>query len=82
MAIIPDSLRLTPEETTELAEIQRIAKEKHERNRKAALKRGRTDWPLFPFECSWAFEEQFRTQTRQFGLTHFRPKKTGPAWLR
>lgn len=62
--IMPDSLRLTPEEQGKLDEIRRLAKIRHEKARKAALARGRKDFPDLPIECSWAFEEKFRQQER------------------
>lgn len=44
----------------ELEKVRAIARSKHEADRKAAAKRGRKDYPNFPYECSWAFEEEFR----------------------
>ncbi len=58
--LIPDSLRFTPAQEAELAEIRRKAKIRHEKARKAARQRGRKDFPDLPYECSWAFEEEFR----------------------
>ncbi len=60
MSIMPDSMRLTPKQEEQLANIRTVAKARHEKARKAALKRGRTSFPLLPIECSWAYEEQFR----------------------
>lgn len=64
MATMPDSLRLTPAEEQELQGIRTKAKVRHEKARKAAKKRGRKDFPDLPFECSWAYEEQFRRERR------------------
>ena len=65
MALMPDSLRLTPAEQTELDRIRAAARVRHEKARKAAAKAGRKDFPMLPFECSWAYEEQFRRRVRQ-----------------
>jgi len=43
-----------------LEEVKRLAKIRHEKERKAARRRGRKDFPMFPYECSWAFEEEFK----------------------
>ncbi len=43
-----------------LDEIKRLAKIRHEKARRAARRRGRKDFPMLPYECSWAFEEEFR----------------------
>jgi hypothetical protein len=50
---------MTPEMAIELEKIRAAAKERHELNRKAALKRGRKDFPMLPYECSWAYEMEF-----------------------
>lgn len=42
-----------------LKHIRDAAKIRHEKQRKAALKRGRKDFPLLPYECSWAYEQEF-----------------------
>lgn len=62
---IPESLRLTPAEEQELQTIRAAAVIRHERNRKAARRRGRHDFPLLPYECSWAFEVEFLQQRRR-----------------
>jgi hypothetical protein len=62
MAIIPESLKFTPEEQAKLEAIRVKTRARHERERKAAAKRGRKDYPLLPYECSWAYEEQFRRE--------------------
>ena len=41
----------------ELERIRKMAKIRHEKERK---KSKRKDFPLLPYECSWAFEEEFR----------------------
>jgi hypothetical protein len=64
VAMLPDSLRLTAAEQAELSEIQRTAQIEFDKRRKAAAKRGRKDYPAFPFECSWAYETQFLRQKR------------------
>jgi hypothetical protein len=43
-----------------LEEVKRLAKIRHEKERKAARRRGRKDFPMLPYECSWAFEEEFK----------------------
>lgn len=63
MVLMPDSLRLSPAAQSLLEKIRQDARTRHERNRKAAAKRGRVDFPLLPFECSWAYETQF---TREY----------------
>lgn len=49
----------------ELEEIRKTAKIRHERARKAAKRQGRQHFPLLPYECSWAFEEDFRRELEQ-----------------
>lgn len=56
---IPEDLKLTQEEQQQLSEIQAKAKVRHERARRAAAKQGRTDFPMLPYECSWAYEQEF-----------------------
>lgn len=62
--LMPDTLKLTPTEQQALQLTRHYAKLRHERARKAALQRGRRDFPDLPFECSWAYEEEFRRQSR------------------
>lgn len=50
---------LSPEQLKELKDIQSKAKAKHDKAYKAAKARGR-DYPLLPYECSWAYEMEFR----------------------
>jgi len=64
MAIITESLKFTPEEQAKLEAIRVKARARHERERKTAAKRGRKDYPLLPYECTWAYEEQFRREVR------------------
>jgi hypothetical protein len=47
-----------------LAEIKAKAKVRHEKARQAAAKRGRHDFPLLPYECSWAFEEEYKRKNK------------------
>jgi hypothetical protein len=47
-----------------LDEIKRLAKIRHEKARLAARRRGRKDFPMLPYECSWAYEEEYR---RKYG---------------
>lgn len=54
--------RRNPEPSLE--EVKRLAKIRHERERRAARRRGRKDFPMLPYECSWAYEEEYR---RKFG---------------
>lgn len=56
--------RLTPSEEQALETVRVAARARHSRAKAAAKKRGRLDFPLFPFECSWAYEEQFRREVR------------------
>lgn len=58
--MMPESLKFTPEQKEKLETIRVKARERHERARKAAAQRGRKDYPLFPYECSSAYEEEFR----------------------
>lgn len=66
MAQLPDSLRLTESQSDELNRIREAAKRRHARDRKAASKRGRKYFPDLPYECSWAYEQEFmqRVQAR------------------
>lgn len=64
MAVMPESMRLTEDEENQLAVIRKDAKKRHEKARRAARKRGRKDFPDLPFECSWAYEQQFRRKSR------------------
>lgn len=59
--LLPDHLRLSPENEAKLEKIRQKARELHEAKRKAREKRG-LPFPLLPYECSWAFEEEFRRQ--------------------
>ena len=61
---LPESLKLTPVEQNKLDAIRVTARVRHELERKAARKRGRIHFPPLPFECSWAYEEQFRRTIR------------------
>ena len=54
---------MTPQQQEELERIKDIARQDHERKRRAAKARGRVDFPLLPYECSWAFEEEFKRET-------------------
>lgn len=53
---------LSVSERIKLSDIQSAAKVRHEKARKAARKKGRKDYPMLPYECSWAFEEEFRKE--------------------
>lgn len=59
MAMLPDNMRLTDDEVKELEEIRQAARILHEKERKAARGRGRKDFPASPYECSWAYEQEF-----------------------
>lgn len=50
---------------TELETVRVEARARHEAARKAAKARGRLDFPLLPFECSWAFEVKFERDYRR-----------------
>lgn len=50
------------DEKTALENVKIRAKIRHEKARKAAAKRGRKDFPMLPYECSWAFEQEFHRQ--------------------
>lgn len=57
--------KLTDDDMAELHDIKSAARKQHERNRKLAAKRGK-QIPLLPYECSWAFEEEFaREKTKE-----------------
>jgi hypothetical protein len=64
MAKMPDHLKLTPDEQAQLDAIKQEAKIRHEKERKAAKRQGRVDFPALPYECSWAYEEEFRKRVR------------------
>mgnify|MGYP001609128963 CR=1 FL=1 len=51
---------MTESQLAVLFDIRHHAKIRHEKARLSALKRGRTSFPMLPFECSWAFEEEWR----------------------
>ena len=59
MAIMPDTLRLSPVQELTLASIRAEAVRRHEKARKAAKARGREHFPDLPYECSWAFETEW-----------------------
>lgn len=46
----------------ELEAVRKVARDRHEKARRAAKARGRHDFPDLPWECSWAFEEELRTK--------------------
>ncbi len=52
------------EEDLDLSEIRSRAKVRHERERRNAKKRGRVNYPLLPYECSWAYEIAFEEKRR------------------
>lgn len=60
---MPDSMRLTAEEQAELDALKAKARAVHLRAYKRAKKKGR-DYPLLPYECSWAFEMEFLRRKR------------------
>ena len=62
--VVPEALRLAPHEQAELDRIKDAARERHREVYKARTKRG-LPYPESPFECSWAFEEQFRRSLRK-----------------
>jgi len=45
-----------------LENIRIRARKRHELARKAAKARGRLDFPMLPYECSWSFEMEFDRQ--------------------
>lgn len=59
MKVGADYFKLTPNEQFDLDTIRSKAKIKHEKARRAAKQRGRKDYPLLPYECSWAYEMEF-----------------------
>jgi hypothetical protein len=65
MALMPDSLRFTPAEEAQLEAIRVVARKRHQLARLAARRRGRVDFPESPYECSWAYEQEFRRKVRQ-----------------
>ena len=72
MAIMTERLRLTEEEKSALQKIIAEAKVRHEKKRQALARRGRGSFPDLPFECSWAFEEEYRKTCR---AKHGPPKR-------
>jgi hypothetical protein len=60
----PASLRLTPDEEAQLAEVRRQADIRFDKFKKAERFKGRVDFPPLPYERSWAFEEEFRRRVR------------------
>jgi hypothetical protein len=60
MAVMPDEMRLTDVEQGTLDVIKVAARKRHEQVRRAARRDGRHDFPMLPYECSWAYEEDFR----------------------
>ena len=64
MSVMPQDLRFTPDEEQALEAVRVVARTRHARAKAAARARGRLDFPLLPFECSWAYEEQFRREVR------------------
>jgi hypothetical protein len=64
MALIPDSFQFTEQEASYLEVLKTRAKARHEQARKEAKRRGRHDFPMLPYECSWAFEEKYRKVCR------------------
>jgi hypothetical protein len=64
MPLMPAELKLTADEEMRLAAIRIAARDAHDLARRQAARRGRKDFPAAPYECSWAYEEQFRRQAR------------------
>lgn len=65
-AVLPDYLRLTVVEERELKQLRIAAHIRHEKARKAAARQGRKDFPLFPYEDSWAFEQECLRKWRRY----------------
>lgn len=59
MAQLPKHLQLSAELESKLEAIRVQARIRHELARKACRARGRVDFPLLPYECSWAYEQEF-----------------------
>ena len=57
--LLPNHLQLDERDEKELEAIRAVARKRHEKARRAAKKQGR-NFPLLPYECSWAYEEEFR----------------------
>lgn len=55
---------VTPNEAAKLQRIREAAKVLHEKARLAAVRRGRHDFPMLPYECSWAYEQEFLRMER------------------
>ena len=55
---------LSVQDEEELEQIKKKARSRHERERRNAKKRGRVDYPLLPYECSWAYEIAFEEKKR------------------
>lgn len=67
---LPDSMRFTAEEQSQLDKIKIKAKDRHNKARKAAKASGRDSFPELPYECSWAFENEFMRESRS-GVARF-----------
>jgi len=65
MALLPDNLRLTAAEVQQLAVIRQAALVRFQKFVKRERLKGRVDFPAQPYEFSWAFEEEFRRQSRR-----------------
>ena len=63
--VMTEAERFTPEEQLELDNIRKKAKERHARERRAAKALGREHYPEFPYECSWAYEQEFMRAKRK-----------------
>lgn len=74
MSLMPDYLRLDAVDQAELEQIQKVARARLEKYRKARAVKG-LDAPLLPFECSWTYEEEFR---RSKGVKYHAPKPRNP----
>jgi len=64
MAMMTAEMRLTEEQHEELQRIRAAAIIRHEKRRKQARREGRMSFPTLPYECSWAYEEEFRRLVR------------------
>jgi hypothetical protein len=71
---MPDYLRLDAADQAELEQIQKVARVCLEKYRKARAAKG-LDAPMLPYECSWAYEEEFRNRK---GAKYAAPKPRNP----
>lgn len=60
MAVMPETMKLTPEEQKQLNRLRLAEDVKYQCWVQRERRRGRKDFPLVPYHMSWAFEMEFR----------------------